>query len=201
MKRLLRGVAFFISLLFLVPASTLTAQTGKVRIDMELDAALKAHAKDIQGLMVFLSKGTESDSKKYFYRDRSLDKWQDSLHFDALPAGAYTVSISGAYAIFHDGQVYFHYLKTAKVANVDVKENGETIVKCKFPGDCIYNKDFSDRKCPKCHKSDKVITLVHGDPIIDPHTGEPTAKHVQWATSEVSGCDPAWYCDRDKLEF
>ena len=80
------------------------------------------------------------------------------------------------------------------------KSSKITSVKFKFPVDCQYNLQGIDRKCPKCHKPDKVIPICYGLPMYD-ENGNKIGPKCYSAGCMVSECDPSWYCERDKYKF
>ena len=69
-----------------------------------------------------------------------------------------------------------------------------------FPERCQYNLRGINKNCPKCHKTDKVLPVCYGLPIYN-EKGEALGPKCHIAGCIVSECDPAWYCNRDKLSF
>jgi hypothetical protein len=66
---------------------------------------------------------------------------------------------------------------------------------------CKYEKSKKDKTCPVCKKKDQSIPIVYGL-LVD--TGKKTRrKEKEFYTGGcvISGCDPNWYCKRDKRKF
>ncbi len=105
---------------------------------------------------------------------------------DNIPAGIYDLKIS--FIGFQDTT-----LTSIKVSN-------DTIIDLyiDYPPHCKYKQD--DKTCPICKKKDKVIPIVYGLP------GKRLLKKAEKGKVKlggciITGCDPKWYCKRDKKEF
>lgn len=77
-------------------------------------------------------------------------------------------------------------------------------LKITFPKNCQYNKNGENNICPKCKRSDKVIPILYGlrVPVFDENGNlkEIDPPHFPGGCN-VTNCDPAWYCKRNKLKF
>ena len=56
------------------------------------------------------------------------------------------------------------------------------------------------KKCPKCHKNDKVIPILYGEP------SEEAMEEIKRGLWRMGGCvvdrdSSNWYCKRDRKEF
>jgi len=80
------------------------------------------------------------------------------------------------------------------------KSKTQTNADLKFPDACQYNIQGTDRRCPKCHKTDKVLPICYGLPMYD-EKGNKQGPKCYSAGCIVSDCDPNWYCERDALRF
>ena len=121
--------------------------------------------------------------------DQSIKTITDpSGHFkiDSIPTGRYDLNIS-----------FIGYRDTTLTAIHIVKD---TIISLRinYPPLCIYNEQ--NQICPLCKKKDKVIPIQYGLPskalIKDAKKGK-----VRLGGCVVSGCDPYWFCTRDKRAF
>jgi len=80
---------------------------------------------------------------------------------------------------------------------VSIFQDSTTYIKIGFTDSCLFsNSSKSNKKCPKCHKSNKVIPILYGLPL-----GEMDTENFYYAGCEITGCDSYWYCKRDKLRF
>ena len=74
-----------------------------------------------------------------------------------------------------------------------------------FPEECAYNKHAVNKVCPKCKKSDKVISILYGHrtPMFDKYGNilDPDPKEFHLGMDYQTNCSPSWYCKRDKLSF
>lgn len=67
---------------------------------------------------------------------------------------------------------------------------------------CSYDGSLTDRTCPKCRRKDMVQPILYGFDANDPakeHEAPVVAGHN--AGYDVTGCDPNWFCKRDKMSF
>ena len=86
------------------------------------------------------------------------------------------------------------------------KESADTIT-IELP--IKYKKRFGYAICPKCHKADKVCTLVYSDPpflVMKIQNGDTTYSPIlkrkySMMTDVTSSLDPRWYCIRDNLFY
>ncbi len=62
---------------------------------------------------------------------------------------------------------------------------------------CPYGKSDT---CPVCHKKDSAIPIVYGF-IIEGKRDATNKKNYKPGGCVVSACQPAWYCERDKIDF
>ena len=82
--------------------------------------------------------------------------------------------------------------------------SGDTVLQLNIHRFCIYDASLNDKTCPVCHKTDKVIPIKYGLLIT-----EKGKKKKETGSSDefysggcvITGCDPNWYCKRDKTKF
>ena len=67
-----------------------------------------------------------------------------------------------------------------------------------YPPPCEF--DTKDKTCPICNKKDETIPIVYGYPG-KKLTKDAKKGKVILGGCVISGCDPRWYCKRDKKEF
>lgn len=63
---------------------------------------------------------------------------------------------------------------------------------------CEYKRSESDKRCPTCHKRNKVIPVVYGLVIF---TKKRAAKKYYGGGCVVRDCQPNWFCQRDATQF
>ena len=119
----------------------------------------------------------------------SIDK-ELNFVFDSLGTDTFEISISTVF--------YYQDTTIKKIVVVDGKTTHLEIL---YPPICTYDKNKGDKTCPVCNKQDQVIPIAYGL-IVD--TGKKSKKEeAEYFTAGcvVSGCDPHWYCKRDKKKF
>lgn len=100
----------------------------------------------------------------------------------SIPVGLQTLNISAV------------GYKTKSIA-VDIVLDSTIILNIIFENPCKkYNK--KNKVCPICHKKNRVIPIVYGLRI-----GEVDKEETFLGGCEITGCDPNWYCKRDKYQF
>ena len=89
--------------------------------------------------------------------------------------------------------------------NIALSKDSITFKKLTFPQECAHNKHALNKKCPKCKRTDKVISILYGDriPIVDKYGNilDPDPKEYYPGDTHGGNCSPTWYCKRDKLSF
>jgi hypothetical protein len=87
-------------------------------------------------------------------------------------------------------------LSTIKT-NVSIYADSTTVIEIGTTDSCLFsNSSKANKVCPKCHKSNRAIPIIYGLPI-----GEKDTSSFFYAGCKVTGCDPYWYCKRDKIRF
>ena len=81
--------------------------------------------------------------------------------------------------------------------NLDLKKNKVNRLNVKYSPVCMFAK--SDSICPKCNRSDKVIPIIYGLVILK--QGHKDGENVKLGGCVRSGCDPQYYCKRNKYRF
>ncbi|MCC6723346.1 MAG: hypothetical protein IT258_02460 [Saprospiraceae bacterium] len=109
--------------------------------------------------------------------------------FDSLTSGKYSIQV----------KTIFYYQDTI-VRNIVLKIDEVIKVKIPYPPFCIY-RNKKGKVCPICHKEDEVIPVVYGLLVFDPEAPEKDEEEFYSGGCMVTGCDPKWYCKRDKKEF
>jgi hypothetical protein len=102
-----------------------------------------------------------------------------------LPAGIYKIQLS------HAG-----YRDTI-LQNVQVLDGEVMDLSIEYPY-CQY--DAENKTCPICSKKDEVIPIMYGYPSKGALDSQKRGK-LLLAGCEITGCDPHWYCKRDKNKF
>ena len=122
-----------------------------------------------------------------FDKNTSVD-FEGNFVFDSIPAGTYDLKLR--YIGYRDT-----IIKSVRVYNDSVVTLNITYL----PPPCTY-QDKSNKICPICKKSDKVIPIVYGFP--SPELVKEAKKgKVRLGGCQVSFCMPHWYCKRDAKEF
>ncbi len=88
--------------------------------------------------------------------------------------------------------------KDTIINNVIVQKDSITLLKINYPAFCASN--VKNNRCPICNKTDKAIRIVYGFPGRK-LMKRANRKEVRLGGCIISGCDPFWYCKRDKVEF
>jgi hypothetical protein len=195
MKMLCRAI-IFMAVMLLVTTHDLVAQTGKVQVDLTFNPDLKNDVNDLR-IRIDISKGYWKDAN-YFNKSFYLDDGARGVIIDSLQAGIYDVTIAGKMNMRNGKWIENYNFKNVSISSIEISDNKTAKVKSMFPEDCVYLKDFHNKVCPKCHSSDNVIRVEFGDIVADPTDNAPESYH---ANRESTGCDPVWYCKKDKLEF
>jgi len=80
---------------------------------------------------------------------------------------------------------------------------GDTTITLVYLHYCQYDASIKNKRCPTCKRKDNVIPILYGLPIAinnkDPAKDD--GKKYILAGCEITGCDPHWYCKRDKTSF
>lgn len=103
---------------------------------------------------------------------------------DNIPLGTYNLVTS-----------FVGYGKTS-ITNIKINENTILTYKLVLPLPCEYEKNENNKSCPICQKQDKVVPITYGFQI-----GKIDKKYFYHNGCELTGCDPNWYCKRDKHKF
>jgi len=108
------------------------------------------------------------------------------FRIDSIPIGTYDLRIT--------------YLGYQDFTLTSIKVTKDTIIdlNINYPPPCKYDK--KNKYCPVCKKKDKVIPIVYGLPS-QGLLKESKKGKVRLGGCMISGCDPSWYCKRDKKEF
>ncbi|MBR9859585.1 carboxypeptidase-like regulatory domain-containing protein [bacterium] len=99
---------------------------------------------------------------------------------------------------FHSLKITYFGYQDLTVDSIYVAHDTVINLYIEFPPPCKY--DRKNKKCPVCHKKDKVIPIIYGLPSKGLVTESEKGK-VRLGGCEVTGCDPHWYCKRDNKEF
>jgi len=103
--------------------------------------------------------------------------------FNRIPAGKHVLKISCPGSQDYQQQV-------------TILAGQTTTLHINYPPPCAYNSHRKDARCPVCHRKDQVQKIVYGLPM-----GAMDTIRYRYAGCEITGCDPNWYCRRDKLSF
>ena len=83
-----------------------------------------------------------------------------------------------------------------------LKPNDSIELKIPYSLSCKYDKSKENKTCPVCKKEDKVIPISYGlIAEIRKKGEEKKEKEYKSGGCVTTGCDPNWYCKRDKIEF
>src|SRR4030095_6185152 len=77
----------------------------------------------------------------------------------------------------------------------------DSVIHVTCPTICNYNLPIRNLECPKCHKTDKRIPINYGMEIPDWIAPKQKVFESYPGGCTLSGCDPTWYCKRDKTKF
>jgi hypothetical protein len=85
--------------------------------------------------------------------------------------------------------------------NISVK--GNTTITLVYFNYCQYDASLKNKICPTCKAKDAVIPILYGLPIAQngKAPAKDNGKKYILAGCEITGCDPHWYCKRDKIRF
>lgn len=167
----------FLVLLFYLCYGYCLAQTGKLTGHIVVAKNEKKRVADYTS--VFLGIG----SSKIAFLDKDLN-----FSFDSLFSGITLLRIIGGIQL--DTVIKNILIQDGKTTHLEITLNP-----------CKYNKSKKDMTCPVCKKKDESIPIVYGL-LID--TGKKTKrkeKEIYTGGCVISGCDPNWYCKRDKTKF
>lgn len=81
--------------------------------------------------------------------------------------------------------------------------DGDTALHLTYYNYCQYDYSLNNRTCPKCNKRNAVIPIMYGLPVSTDGEDPQKLDGIKYilAGCETTGCDPHWYCKRDKLSF
>lgn len=127
---------------------------------------------------------TSDSIQKFTTVDKNLN-----FSFDSLISDTYNIQV----------KTIFYYQDTT-FYNIVLKDNELIKLKIPYPPFCIY-RNTKGKFCPICRKKDKVIPILYGLMIFNPEEPEKQEDEYYPGGCMVSGCDPNWYCKRDKKEF
>lgn len=172
-------VIFFLSVYCLLNYVSI-AQTGMLTGHLIVD---KYADKDriAKSTLVIL----RDSERKIALLDKDLNFFFDSLYTDTIQ-----LRLEGM----------LNYPDTT-IENLVVEDGNTTHLEIPWPMICKYDKSKKDKTCPVCKKKDETIPIVYGL-LVD--TGKKTKKKQKEfypGGCVISGCDPNWYCKRDKIEF
>ena len=166
----------FLVLLFYLCYGLSVAQTGKLTGHLVVD---KNEKKRIAGhTSIFLGIG----SSKIAFPDKDLN-----FSFDSLFSGITLLRIIGA--IQMDTLIKNILIQDGKTTHLEIT------LRCK------YDKNKKDRTCPKCRKKDQSIPIAYGLLVDTGKKSKQKEKEFFTGGCVISGCDPNWYCKRDKIKF
>jgi hypothetical protein len=66
---------------------------------------------------------------------------------------------------------------------------------------CNYDVSLQNRTCPKCRRKDYVLPILYGTDDRNLSLPDPYPLKGYDAGTDVTGCDPNWFCKRDKISF
>ena len=121
-----------------------------------------------------------SDGKEYFSHTNQEGKYE----FNDLKNGVYILSI-----------IYDNYYLNNKF---DIKVNGETKGNFYISKYCKYNEN-KNGICPNCKSKENVLPILYG--LTTASFMRKNKNKYYFGGCEISGCDPKWFCKKDKLEF
>ena len=179
------------------------AQTGSLQLSLSLAPEFKDSAQNVK-LSIYITKGNNDEAKGYMVKDTDVNKWSSAILIDNLIPGTYDVTIDGVYPIRHGISAYRYCLNGVRIKDVTISAGKATPATTAFPGgSCQYYKDFRDKHCPKCHKTDKVVPNVFGELIMDPMKGPVDHQNEFHLIDrhDPTCCEPVWYCNRDQVMF
>ena len=117
--------------------------------------------------------------------------------------------VDGKFKFKHVKEGYY-CIKTSDIVYGDsifrnIKIYDDTLLILDIHKLCKYDNSINDKKCPICHKTNKVIPICYGLPItIDEKPKKRRIKSLKecyFAGCQITHCDPHWYCKRDKTKF
>jgi hypothetical protein len=80
-------------------------------------------------------------------------------------------------------------------------KNHDIYIEINYPPECKYDNNKCDNTCPKCNKTDMVLPILYGFPIDEPVMHISKYSDYYPGGCSITGCEPHWYCERDKLEY
>lgn len=114
---------------------------------------------------------------------QQLSDEQGNFLFDSLPSGDYKLKI-----------IYAGYPVKDMAVTIGSNAHNNLVVEMNPP--CKYDSTRKTGICPLCHKKDKAVPVRYGLPV-----GKMDTLRYYYAGCEITYCDPAWYCKRDKRLF
>ena len=103
-----------------------------------------------------------------------------------VPVGEYSIEISALGFI------------SKEIEKVQIFADSTNHLNVNYPPKCKYN--HNNMTCPTCNKKDEVIPIIYGYPS-DRMFRKADKGKIKLGGCVISGCDPKWYCKRDKTEF
>ena len=204
MKIILKIILILCITTILCIAGTHThAQTGSLELSLSLLPGFKDSVQNVK-LSIYITKGRNDEAKDYLVKYMDIDKWSPVITIDSIIPGTFDVTIDGVYPIRHGIAAYRYCLKGVRINGVVISAGKATAATIAFPGGtCKYYKDFQDKRCPKCHKTDKVVPNVFGELIMDPMKGPEDHQNEYHLIDrgDPTCCEPVWYCNRDHIMF
>ncbi len=161
-----------------------TAQTGRISGRLIVD---KKNVKTIEEHTIILLQSKKNN--KFVLLQPDLTFNIDSLQPDTL-----SIKITTGF-----------YFRDTTVNNIIVGNDTRINLEINYPPGCEFNNSRENKTCPVCGKSDETIPIYYGL-LINRIKGK--KKNEKKAGVDyyvggcvISGCDPHWYCKRDKRKF
>ena len=80
----------------------------------------------------------------------------------------------------------------------NIEINGKTNIDFYVTKYCVYNEN-KNGICPNCKSKQDVIPVFYG--LTTSKFEKKNRKKYHFKGCEISGCDPKWFCKKDRLEF
>jgi hypothetical protein len=169
---------------------TLTLEVMGQTIDVTLFDSLKNEVVPFANVQLLDSSGRAA-------KEKGTADLDGNYKFENVTPGVYSI------------RTHFIGYGEKIISNLNIRQ--DTSMRLNIRKYCEYDKSINDKYCPVCHQTDKVIPICyglviyeHGKPLTDSTGKVQKVKETNEcypAGCAITGCDPNWYCKRDKTKF
>jgi hypothetical protein len=163
--------------------------------------AVRKHELRRTTVSVSLHKFNGRDGTGDGYGSVDLDDGVNEVSFYNLPSDSLILTIHGRSLNENNEEIRFEIVGH----RLAFKKNAVNRLEILYPPDCKYYNNRKNKTCSICKKTDKVLPIVYGFVVLDPlekrDKNSPLSGPYYPGDCSPTGCDPNWYCERDKHKF